>query len=235
MRYLLLGLFFLSSLCLQAQPEIQFMPRLKGKEITYYALAKDFKDMVGFQFSLNWDPESMEYQSLKFRKDMQYGAFNPKFSDRGQILMSWFADGAAYSRRDCDTLFTMKFTSLKGISDVTITSKPLMKEVVNSRGVIGLTSRVVPDCGLTSSDEKSPADYSFELIPSLSGKGETIRIETEFSKPMRIEIFDVSGKLLQTREIGPGKMFDAPEVSGVYIYRLVYKEKAIFSDRFVVQ
>jgi hypothetical protein len=235
MRYLLLGLFLVSAVLTWGQAEIQFMPRLKGKEITYYALAKDFEEMVGFQFSLNWNPDSMSYKSLEFRKDMKYGAINPNFANRGQILMSWFADGPAYSRNDCDTLFTMKFISLRGISDIRISSTPLKKEIVNSRGVTQLRSRVVPDCGLTSSEDRSPADYSFELVPSLCGKGETLRIETEFTKPIMLEIFGVGGKLLVQRDIGPGLTFEAPETAGVYIYRLVYNEKAIHSDRFVVQ
>ena len=228
-------LLFISYQLTLAQAEINFMPRLKGNDITYYALSKNFENMAAFQFSLNWNPDSMQYKSLEFRKDMVYGKINPQFSKDGKILMLWFSESLNYSLPDCDTIFTVKFQKKTGPGKLRITSDPLAKEVIKEGGKINLKSSIIPYCGITPVKDESGESIRFELQPNITVPSNKLYLNTNSTADILIEVYDIGGQLVQQHKMAQERFFNAPSVSGLYIYRIIQNNKVVFSDRFVVQ
>jgi gliding motility-associated-like protein len=101
----------------------------------------DFTDILGMQFSINWDPGVLKYKSLvnvtNGIRDFGPDAFNtdPKFTDDGAIIVTWFDNSAEVnSVANGTTIFTIEFDIVGGSGSstvITISDSPRQIEVID--------------------------------------------------------------------------------------------------------
>ncbi len=122
-----------------------------GGIVSVNVKVKDFTDIVGMQFSINWDPTVLQFSALtnitNTIRDFDAASFNldPKFTDQGQMVVSWFDMGAEpNSVPDGTIIFTLDFDIVGGSGSsttVTTSDEPRKTEVINSAEEdIGLVS-----------------------------------------------------------------------------------------------
>lgn len=111
----------------------------------------NFSNIVGMQFSINWDPSVLQFSSLSnitsAINDFDAAAFNtdPKFTDDGSIILQWYDTGANGNfLPDGTIIFTINFNIVGGSGSTTtvaISDEPRKIEIIdNNENSIGLTS-----------------------------------------------------------------------------------------------
>ena len=149
---LLIALFGLHSL-LWSQPTftIDDTSADPGGTVSVNFKVKDFANIVGMQFSVNWDPTVLSYNSIanfsNTLRDFDQSSFNTdqKFINVGQMVCQWFDMSAEPNTApDGTILFTIDFDVVgAGGSSTTITiaDEPRKIEVIDNNEVdIGLNS-----------------------------------------------------------------------------------------------
>jgi len=112
---------------------------------------KSFTDIVGMQFSIDWDPTILQFSSLTnitdAIRDFDSGAFNTdsKFTDDGNIIVTWYDTGANPNfLPDGTIIFTINFNIVGGSGSTTtvaIADSPRKIEIIdNNENNIGLTA-----------------------------------------------------------------------------------------------
>lgn len=112
---------------------------------------RNFSNIVGMQFSINWDPTVLKFSSLSnitnAIRDFDAAAFNTdaKFTDDGNIILTWFDTGAEPNvLPDGTIIFTINFDIVGGsgsTTTVSISGMPRSIEIIdNNEKNIGLQS-----------------------------------------------------------------------------------------------
>ncbi len=201
----------------------QMLKAGQSYELTFKAT--DFKDVSGFQFTLDFDADLLElidYQHSELTK-MTANNFGFAKSDEGKITVSW-NEMQAISMVDDATLFSLKFTAIEQVklSEVlAINSSITANEVYQA----GLRKEAVLDFGKTNAGEKE-----FVLLqnqPNPFRQQTMIGFQLAEAAEATLTIFDVAGRIVWSQsksyESGMHQVmmnksdFGAP---GVYYYQL---------------
>ena len=147
----------------------------------------NFQNIVGMQFSINWDPSVLRFRSLinitNLLRDFDVGAFNTdaKFTNLGQAIVSWYDNSAEPNAVSNGTvLFTIEFDVVGGegsSTDITISDTPRLIEIIdNNENNIGL----VLNSGLFTATGDGGGTGSVRLIGSdetaMSGETACVKI-----------------------------------------------------------
>jgi gliding motility-associated-like protein len=137
---------------LKAQPTFNVSSDMAapGSVVAIDFSVNNFQNIVGMQFSINWDPTVLRFRSLinitNQLNDFDAGAFNTdsKFTNLGQAIVTWFDNSAEPNTvSNGAVLFTIEFDVVGGegsTSDITISGTPRQIEVIdNNENNIGLT------------------------------------------------------------------------------------------------
>ncbi|MDH3246099.1 MAG: cohesin domain-containing protein, partial [Saprospiraceae bacterium] len=100
--YLTILVLVIGQLTLVAQPTFNIANTSgdPGGSVSVDFTVEDFTNVVGMQFSINWDPTVLQFNSLtnitSAIRDFDSGAFNTdsKFTDDGIIILTWFDNSA---------------------------------------------------------------------------------------------------------------------------------------------
>lgn len=114
-----------------------------GESYDLVFTANDFKNILGYQFTFNFDPEIIEFNDMKPGKlrDLAEHNFGFTLLDKGVITTSWNSDAAVDMDAD-EPLFSLNFTAQKTVrlSDVlSIGSRYTMAEAYNPNGLLDVT------------------------------------------------------------------------------------------------
>ncbi|RMF23429.1 MAG: hypothetical protein D6765_13120, partial [Bacteroidetes bacterium] len=136
----------LSQLSLSAQPTFTLTPLPEsgapGETVQVEVSVDDFADIVSMQFSINWDPAVLQYQSLPFITTDLAGFNQSNFGtsanlvDNGKLTVSWLDPAVSGVTLPNGTLlFTIEFTvqSSDG-TDIVISDDPSVIEVTDANG-----------------------------------------------------------------------------------------------------
>jgi len=89
---------------------------MKGETYTIDFKAKDFKDILGYQFTLEFDNDKMQYAGIESGAlEVSEGNFGLQLLERGIITTSW-NDIKAKSIEDETILFSMTFNALNDVN-----------------------------------------------------------------------------------------------------------------------
>ncbi len=151
--YLTILVLVIGQLTLVAQPTFNIANTSgdPGGSVSVDFTVEDFTNVVGMQFSINWDPTVLQFNSLtnitSAIRDFDSGAFNTdsKFTDDGIIILTWFDNSAEpNSVPDGTTVFTINFDIVGGSGSSTIvdiTDDPRKIEVIdNNENNVGLNA-----------------------------------------------------------------------------------------------
>ncbi len=173
MRRLLVSLFvalFLSSNISFAQLEVVFVgvpTATSGGQVSVDVTVNNWTDLIGCQFSMNWDPTVLQYNSasnfvsnppIEFVDISAIGTPAAPGVDAGQATFSWFAiDGNTYSAPNGTRIFTIIFDAIGdpctstsiSLSDDPLPSEAYLDDANNTDiGVVSSGFAVNVDCDM---------------------------------------------------------------------------------------
>jgi Secretion system C-terminal sorting domain len=110
-----------------------------GNQVTADFLVYNFDDIVSFQYTIQWDPAVLQFESVgDFNlPGMTLDYFGLFQIEEGKLLGLWYnPDGlTGLSLPSCTTIYRAHFISLNGqVPPITITGDPLLIEVTNYAG-----------------------------------------------------------------------------------------------------
>ncbi|MCB0689265.1 MAG: hypothetical protein KDC53_22160, partial [Saprospiraceae bacterium] len=122
-----------------------------GGTVSVNFKVSNFTNIVGMQFSINWDPTVLKFSSLSnitnAVQDFDAAAFNTdaKYTDDGSIIVQWYDTGAnANFLPDGTIIFTINFDIVGGsgsTTTVSISDSPRKIEIIdNNESNVGLTA-----------------------------------------------------------------------------------------------
>ncbi len=222
---------------IQFYTEDQMLKR--GDEILVPIKVEYFKDMIGFQFTFEFDSDVLDYTGFEnenlpgFNKDN----FGFNYLKNGQITVSWDEINAV-SLENGDPVFSLKFKALDDVvlSEVlTINSKLTTKEAYNNEFEI-------LDLDLKFSNQKAISSkvFDFEIYPNPFSENTTIQFDLKKDELVELSVFNLQGELIFSEnkrfKKGSNKFeleSNAFRQNGIYIARLKIGNKTYQSSRIV--
>ncbi len=197
-----------------------------GDAYTMKVKASDFKDVSGFQFTLNFDARNLAFKGIESGSlQVDDSNFGTNRLEDGILTMSWNAkQGMSFS--DKDVLFAVHFEVLGG-GDVSkmfaITSDVTAAEAYHSdyqiNGVkLNVRSDKMEEAGIFELYQNAPNPFDKET---------EISFRVNQNAPAKLSIYDVTGKVIYLTNIQATKGLNVIKVkrdelrgSGMYFYQL---------------
>ncbi|MCK5469828.1 MAG: hypothetical protein KAI99_15010, partial [Cyclobacteriaceae bacterium] len=121
--------------------------KLMDEFIEIPVVVSDFKDISGYQFSITWDANQLEYYSTE-QVQLQ-GEFNEQYASDGILTTIWYdADGKSVDLDDGEELFILKFKvkdeRISGVVDInsTLTKAIAFDGKLNALNIHGIPANV---------------------------------------------------------------------------------------------
>ncbi|RMG59168.1 MAG: T9SS C-terminal target domain-containing protein [Bacteroidetes bacterium] len=184
-----------------------------GTQVTIPVHVRDFQNVIGYQFSLEWDPAVLQFESVQEGiVPAAYGTWN---TSNGMLTTSWaglqgqtFADG--------DTAFSLTFTVVGGMgaqSPLVLSSGFTPMEAYNGNlqylSVVSAGGMVTVGADATTSIlDPSLAGYALlKNVPNPFSTQTRIRFEIPQAGEVNLEIYNTTGQIVRRYQdaYGPGK------------------------------
>ena len=206
--FLLCSLLFTGFQFAGAQPNIVF-PNLDVKEGDQFSVGlpvDNFNNIVGVQFSMQWNPEVIQFVSAGgVNLPNASEPFGEAFVDSGTLTFLWVtADISTGITLDSgQILFTVHFQTVGTVGDSTqlaITNYPTPVLVLNNSGAnVGLTHeggliRIEEPISTNNPVENSPVYLS--VYPTYTQEQLNIELNTDFYVHSSVAIYSLSGHLV---------------------------------------
>ena len=187
-----------------------------------------FDQVQGFQFTMNFDADAIEFNDLAAGdlNNISSGNFGLHKLNEGIITASWNTLEAGQTLENGKVLFSFSLTALKGgqLSDlININSRFTKAEAYNQQGLLDLSLQFVDESGTITSNK-------FELYQNQPNpfKDETvIGFYLPESGKAKFKVFDISGRVLKSVEGEYSKGYNEISInrselqsSGVLYYQL---------------
>ncbi|MCK5372258.1 MAG: T9SS type A sorting domain-containing protein, partial [Cyclobacteriaceae bacterium] len=203
--------------------------KLMDEFIEIPVVVSDFKDISGYQFSITWDANQLEYYSTE-QVQLQ-GEFNEQYASDGILTTIWYdADGKSVDLDDGEELFILKFKvkdeRISGVVDInsTLTKAIAFDGKLNALNIHGIPANV---------NLEELRNGSLELYQNVPNPFEqTTEISFRITKPglAKLTVINMLGETVYIHE----RDYDAgvysitwersqsirPVSAGVYLYRL---------------
>ncbi len=135
----------------------------EGDTVELEVTASDFVDIVSMQFSINWDPTVIQYES-NFETDLEGVAVGEVTADEGNLRISWFdVDAVGVDLADGTSVLGLRFSAIGNAGDSTVvemTEEPLEIQIFQG------------DNGVFVPITLNPENGSVTIIPPLSATAE---------------------------------------------------------------
>ncbi len=199
-----------------------------GEVVALPVRARDFRDRLGWQMTLNFDTQLFDYQGVAAGElaNISENNFGKSALADGKLTTAWFSANPV-SIADNSVLFTLYFKVKKGAPSIESSIK-IGSEITPAIGLDGAKNRTQPQL-VWSKNSKSTA-LEFELSqnqPNPFGHETRIGFTLPEATGATFSIFDAAGKLVKTTtanfEKGRNEVrIDRSELSatGVYFYEV---------------
>jgi hypothetical protein len=190
--------------------------------------AADFDLVQGFQFTLNFNAEAIEFNEVEAGElnNISVANFGLHKLNEGIITASWNANNTAQSLENGKTLFSFSFTAMEDgqLSNlISLNSRFTKAEAYDQNGLLDLSLQFIDESGLVAAER-------FELFQNQPNpfKDETvIGFYLPESGKATFKIFDISGREIKTVEGDYSKGYNEISInrselqsSGVLYYQL---------------
>ncbi len=223
-----------------------------GGEVSVNVRANGMADVVGLQFSVSWDTLLLEFRGISniVLEGTPAGNFNQTQLDSGRIGYLLVDDSLqGFGLQDSVVLFTLDFVSLQpfaAVTALTFSEAPLSCKGMNNENIALDCNRAAGTITLegTNSVPVFAEDARFQVAPNPFTESLRVTTRLKYSGPARLEILDLSGRLLYERreQVRTGEHIfqlsasDFP-ATGAYIIRLVtdreqLHRKVVLQSRF---
>ncbi len=207
-----------------------------GGTVAVNVKVEDFSNIVGMQFSVNWDPNVLQYSNLtnftNAIRDFDEASFNtdPKFIEQGQMVCSWFDMSADPNTVPNGTIiFTIEFNIVGGSGSsttVSISDEPRSIEIIdanetniglNSEGGAftasgnggGATLRLIGSDEVGAMGEEVCVEISVRGFSNIAGMQFTLDWDESFLQYTSVGAFNLNGLSegsFNTDNVGDGKL-----------------------------
>jgi len=207
--------------------EIEAGQLVAGETYTVDFKSSNFTDIVGYQFTLNFDQTAIQFERMEAGVlAVDESNFGLAHLAEGRITTSW-NNREALSLNKEDVLFSITFTALKNASVgelLAITSDVTSAEAYNTKldekGVaLGIrTNDGVVESGVFELYQNTPNPFDVETVVSF---------RLPKASPAKLSIYDVTGKVIRVYDVQGIKGMntiritkDDVDASGVLYYQL---------------
>jgi hypothetical protein len=146
----------------------------EGDSFCVDVTVENFNDIVSFQYSMNWDADTIQFDSILIGSDLPFfngTSFNLNQTDDGVLITQWFHPSVVQvSLPDETVLFSLCFTATTaGTTDLAFTSTPAVIEVTDGQSEIpsltidGLIEVLAPEVWPGDTDNDEGVDH-FDLL-----------------------------------------------------------------------
>ncbi|MFK7982674.1 MAG: T9SS type A sorting domain-containing protein, partial [Saprospiraceae bacterium] len=207
-----------------------------GGQVCLDATAGNFKDLISFQYSLNWDPTllgNVTTQNYNLNGLNNSAFFTP---EDGVMRVSWFdTQVIGVSAPDDEVIFQICFDVISNnatIANIQFSGNPIPVEVIDNEGnematnfvdaqinIENCSNIIMEDPNTTTisveteiPNTSSPSNIPFsairnnleniEVYPNPTVNRLSIVLEKPLQQNGKIRLYDIWGKLLQTKPIG---------------------------------
>ncbi len=199
--------------------------KLKAGEIFDIPIrATEKTDWLGFQFNLDFDPELIEIQAIESTALPDFDQNNWAILQAGRLNLSW----SAASPSSILTSEALLHFRIKARADIHISkvfqiqeTPALLPEAYDSEGVIRALQIVF------SENNTAKTTQIFAPQPNPTTAGAMLPIQLSEAENLRLEVRDLSGKLLWANDLMLEKGTHALEIpasvmpqAGVYVWRV---------------
>lgn len=218
-----------------------------GEWFTIGIKAADFDDIASMQYSIQWNPAIIQFQSVSgLNPNMPdftvLNSFNSGFANDGRLRVSWYwfdpITSSGVSLDDNATLFNINFKAVGGmgtntmleIADDTTVQPPFVVEIANFDQEIGVNidNGKVTISGVNASEETFTEDFTlFQNSPNPFSEITYISFNLNEGADAKLTIFDNSGKVVfsQNKKFPAGESRipirrDMLSGAGAYFYTL---------------
>ncbi len=196
---------------------------IKEKELAKGAIetihfTMDSQQLLGFQFTLNFDPYAIEILEIKENEWINASNFGTRLLERGAITISWDALGTESVSKKLNFQLKVKTKKTVKISDLfSINSRFTLAEAYDLEGN-------TLDLGLVLTKNKRIFDL-FQNQPNPFNQWTVIRFELPGESKGELTIFDLTGKKVKSIskvfQRGANElMIDDLDQRGVFYYQL---------------
>ncbi len=203
----------------------------RGSTYTVAFRAKDFQNILGYQFTLGFDAKTLQFAGTEAGtlSDINDGNFGFSQLDEGLLTTSWFSSKAnATTVNDDDVLFKLKFVAQTDgqLSDILkLNSRVTSAEAYDEQGQ--LLDVVLKFNHTTTTSNGNETFELYQNQPNPFGDVTTISFNLPEAAPTVVTIYDATGKVVKRYQSDYEKGYHQIEVSksdlganGVYTYRL---------------
>lgn len=170
-----------------------------GNQFEIQFRSSDFNEMLGYQFTLNFNPDVMEFIETETGNLVKLGAdnFGLTLLEKGVITTSW-SNNVATNMTGDEILFTLRFTAKSDarLSEVMrISSQYTRSEAYNATGLLNIA------LNFNLGDKAQNTRFALYQNQPNPFKNETvIGFNLPESGTARMKFFDITGKLLKVVE-----------------------------------
>lgn len=199
-----------------------------GEVITVPIKSSNFKDILGYQFTLDFDGNALDFETIQIGKNAGFENFNLSMVHRGIITSSW-SQAAATTIQSDETIFSLVFKVKKDLqlSEVLHLGSSITKaEAYDGKEEILNVNLDIKDTGANIAGFKlyqnKPNPFNGETI---------IGFDLPTESAVTLTILDMSGKVVREMKgdyaegynqiLIDGKEFDE---HGMFYYRLATKK-----------
>lgn len=175
-----------------------------GETFTTDIRIVDFQEIIGCQFSMNWDAQKVEYQGLtNLQADLPLTAdnFGLTFVDEGKIGMQWLDFSlVGETLADSSVLFSLQFKLLEDTSQILpigFGSQPTAIEIVNASETVLAVSfyegQITVD-GISAIKYSNTPELNLTCEPNPMREWTSLVLDMPEAGLGQVELFDASGK-----------------------------------------
>lgn len=169
---------------------------------------EDFEMITGLQFSVNWDPNVLEFVNVDnfglpgMTTDGNFGMMQV---DEGILRFAWYQQElTGVTLADMSSIFSVWFKVVgnpNSNTQVTISNEPIVVEVVSTSGMIpfNIQNGTVTVMGTNAANETLSTDFVlFQNSPNPFSDMTYIRFDLNKSTQTHLSIYDQTGRVVYT-------------------------------------
>ena len=203
-----------------------------GKTITLTTFAHNYEKIIGGQFTIDFDPMALEFQSIEGNSSIELNEenFGKNDVDDGFILCSWNTSASQILNEE-EAFYNITFTAKKDgkLSDyLTINSKKINAEVYVEDG----NGNEIEFWNAGLSFENETGNNTFTISPNPFSEKTTFNFSLENAGNVELEIFDTNGRLVFSQQKNMptgGNQIEIQKANlltnGIYFYRFKTKNQ----------
>jgi hypothetical protein len=174
---------------------------IQGNEYRLVINTEGFEELVGFQFTLNFDATALEYVGMyETALGIEDGNVGLTYANRGMLTLSW-DDIEGMSLAEDQEAIVLRFRAL---SEVTVGDAIWLSSDITKAEAYTQDQRLALSMKYVGGAVEDVAFEIYQNAPNPFAEKTIIGFKLPAAKPVLLRILDVSGKLVREMDIEAG-------------------------------